>query len=260
MNPMKTGRIICGYAMIAGLVWAGLPRAAAANLVDDLLADYSRVKSLSCEIQRDSEAEGQKSRTLSRMYYRAPNQINVQNLSPLKRTVVVDGSNLFSCIEGETKGFSRPLPLLDKAMLEQVRKVPGTPMEHLYALQGALETTLPPTSHYPDRRGYVLPRTYVVLSLDRQKRPALLEFFDGKDRKRRFGRFEYSNFVSLGPGVWISQRQEVEATLHGVIVKEITRLSDVKLNEPLSGELFDARRVFPGVSFVSSLSEVYPDQ
>jgi outer membrane lipoprotein-sorting protein len=122
----------------AGLLLAFCLAAAsrAQTLAERLLAQYDAVRSLSCEIRKDVSGAAGTVRTLSRVYYERPDRLNVENFTPVKRRIVCDGTNFFSYVEGDSKGFTRPVAELDEIMLLQLRKIPGTAADHLFRLRG----------------------------------------------------------------------------------------------------------------------------
>jgi len=140
------------------------------SMLEQLWAGYERIESVRGEIRRDNTGPGGTVRTLSRVYYQRPDRLNVENIMPVQRRIVADGERFYSYIQGDPKGFSRPIAELNEDMLINLRKVPGTPMDHLARLRGAPEEILEPTDAWPTRRGYASGRVFGVLLFDGQGR------------------------------------------------------------------------------------------
>jgi hypothetical protein len=81
--------------------------ASAERLVDDLLAGYAKIETVSCEVRRTTEVDGSKTRALTRVQYARPDRINVHSRAPIKRRHVADGERLYYYVECDPKGFSR---------------------------------------------------------------------------------------------------------------------------------------------------------
>ena len=241
-------------AVVAALGYLAAP-AAGETLVDRLLASYDGVETLQCEIRKVTEAAGRKVRTLSRVYYARPNRIHVGNVTPLKRTIVADGKVLFDYIDGDPKGFSRPVDELEPAMRMELQKVPGSPMDHLWRLQGSPEMELEPSDAHAMRRGYRSEEMFVVLSLDERDRLARIDFYRAEDMKEQVASVLYSDFKEATDGVWIPCLHE-SRWLPGEST-ETKRFMDLKVNEPVPEDRFKPDLHFHNVEFVSSFEEIY---
>lgn len=132
--------------LLALLVQLAATAACAETLVAKLIKDYEAVQTLTCDLRRDNESGPDKMRFLSRIYYARPDRLHVENSAPIERTIISDGTNFYSYIQGDPKGFSRPVSQLDAEMLRSLRKVPGTAMDHLLRLENVPETELPATA------------------------------------------------------------------------------------------------------------------
>ena len=159
-------KLVCVIAVIAMLS----NEAPAQTLAERILAGYDSIRSVSCEIRKDSEAGARKMRMLSRVYYEKPDRLHVDQPAPIPRRIVADGKTFYSYIDGDPKGFSRAIEKLNEEMLINLRKVPGTAMEHLMKLKGIVETNLEATAEFPERNGYDVGET-VRGSLDGRDRP-----------------------------------------------------------------------------------------
>jgi hypothetical protein len=230
----------------------------AETTVEKLLSDYDRIQSVACEVQKDGEAGGNKVRTLSRVFYQKPDCLHVENVTPLKRRIVADGTNFSSYVEGDRKGFSRPVAKLDEDMLISLRKVPGTAMDHLLRLRQAAETNLAGTAEFPVRKGYSTTKAFVVLSLDTTGRLARIEFFTSSDMRGRTAQCDYSLFQEAVPGVWIPCLHQTVLNAGGVESRETSRFLNVAVNKPIAPNLFNPRLFFKDVEFADSFEAMYP--
>jgi len=244
--------------MLQGILMMGLAGSVhGETLVDRLLASYAGVQSLQAEIRKDTKAGGMEVRKLSRVYFARPARLHVETFSPVKRRIVADGTNLFSFLEGDPKGFSRPVEKLDPDWLISLRQVPGTPMDQLLRLQGLPEQELPATETAPIRRGYAAAKTYVVLEAGDEGRLNAVEFYTGADLAQRTARFDYLAYTELIPGVWFPLLHKARLQQGGVESEETTRVSGAMVNQPIPEGLFLPAAFFQGVEFTDSLDDIY---
>ena len=227
------------------------------TLVDRLLASYDGVQSLQAEIRKDTKAGGMDMRKLSRVYFARPDRLHVETFSPVNRRIVADGTNLFSFLEGDPKGFSRAVTQLDPDWLISLRQVPGTPMEQLLRLRGLPEQELPATEAAPIRRGYAAAKTYVVLEAGAEGRLNAVEFYTGADLAQRTARFDYLAYTELAPGVWIPLLHKARLLQGGMDSEETTRVSGAVVNQPVPDGLFLPAAFFQGVEFTDNLDDIY---
>ena len=230
----------------------------ASTLVDQLITGYETVQSVSCEVRRDAESGGQKVRALSRVFFQKPDKLHVDNVTPIPRRIVSDGITFFSYLEGDPKGYSRPVNKLEPDMLFSLRKVPATAMDHLLRLRGTTETNLPPSEAYPVRKGYDTGKMFAVLSLDQSNRLARIEMFTSSDLKQPIARIDYSNFTQVSPGIWLSGLQQSSMWMGGAESKETTRFDHLAINQPIAQDLFKPSLYFKNIEFVPSFEEMYP--
>ncbi len=234
------------------------PAAGAQTLAQQLLAGYDAVQSVSCEVRRDTETVGGNSaRALSRVYFQKPDRLHVENVTPVQRRIVADGETFFSYIEGDPKGFSRPVSQLNEEMTIQLRKIPGTAMDHLLKIGDAPETVLPAAEGFPVRRGYEKGRLFVVLSMDPENRLARIEFFDSPEMKNRTAQYDYSAFQPAAGGAVIPCLHRGVLWSGGVETRETVRISNLAVNQPVPGSLFVAGPFFEGVDFVDDFGNIY---
>ncbi len=227
------------------------------TLAERILASYDPVRSVSCEVRKDSEAGGRTMRMLSRVYYEKPDRLHVDQPAPIPRRIVADGTTFYSYIEGDPKGFSRPIAKLNEEMQINLRKVPGTAMDHLLKLKGVAETNLPPTAEFAERKGYDTGKLFVVLSTDATGRLARIEFFSSPAMEETNLRCDYSDFRQVDGGAWIPCLHKAVLRLGGVESRETTRVDNLAVNQAIPANLFVAAPFFKDVEFVDSFEEIY---
>lgn len=247
----RCGGLTVGLAMAAAV-------AGGQTLADRLLAPYDPIRSVTCEIRKDTRNDAGQVRMLSRVQYLKPDRLNVENILPVARRIVADGQTFYSYIQGDPKGFSRPVAQLNEEMTIQLRKVPGTPMDHLMRLRGAPETELPPAPDLPVRRGYALPKMFVVLGVDATGRLARVEFYTDARMQERTGYYNFRLFHEVLPGVWIPYLHEGHVVIQGHENTEVSRIMNYTVNQPLASNLFVAAPFFPSVEFVDEFEKIYP--
>lgn len=228
-------------------------------LVDRLMGDYAAVRSVSCEIRREASLPdgGGTRRQLSRVHWQRPDRLHVDTVAPLPRRIVADGQALFSYIEGDPKGFSRPIERLDPEWLLSLRKIPATPTEQLLRLQGLPESGLPGTPEFPERRRYQVKNLWVVLNVNEQAQPARFEYFADEALTQPTAVFTYSQWRREA-GAWFAMRQEAILTLDDKrSPPEVTQVLRLEVNTEQSALLFDPARHFKKITFTDKFEEIY---
>jgi hypothetical protein len=244
------------------VVWLALTCIAAGSavagptLAERLLTGLDPVQSVSCRVRKDTKTAAGTVRTLSRVYYQRPDRLHVDNYSPVARTIVSDGANFASYAQGDPKAFLRPVEKLDTEMLIQLRKVPGTAMDHLAKLRGVAETNLPPQD-LAERKGYDAGSVFVVLGADATGRLARIEFYSTSSMKDKRGQYEYSDFQEVAGGAWIPCAHHGEFEIGGAKSEETVRIDNLTVNKPIAPNLFVIGNFVKDVEFVSSFEEIY---
>lgn len=241
--------LIATIAAGAGL--AGEP--AEKPLPERLLAESEKIRSIQCEIRRDTESGGSTIRALSRISFERPDRLYVDSVSPVIRKIVVDGKAIYKWIDGQDAGVRIALADAEEWDLLQVRRVPATADEHMMRLKGAPETILPASDGFPVRRAYTpaKPHPYTELSLDESGRLARLDMFDRDVRTNRLLRVDFGGWQEVKPGIWISCLQKMDARgRDGTVVQETVRISALTVNEPVDSGKFDVHLCMPGIKFV----------
>lgn len=256
---MKHRLAKCGRGLLVlYCVWVfpGHP-VAAETLVDQLLERYGRIDSVTGEVRRDmSNADGQL-RWLSRVYFLRPDRLHVENISPLPRRIISDGTTMYQHNEGHPRGFRKPIVELDEGMRHGLRKVPGTLMEHLFRLEGLSEEALPPgTGPFPERCAYDAGSVHVVLHVDEALRLGRVEFYADAERLTLTGEIDCEGFVEVLEGVWIPMHHRSRFIAGGRESRETTRISNYHVNQPIPGHLFNAEAFFHDVNWVSRFEDL----
>ncbi|HBA85449.1 MAG TPA: hypothetical protein DCZ95_15290 [Verrucomicrobia bacterium] len=234
--------------VLAGLLLSS--GASAQNRVDQLLTGYSLIKTVSCDVRKDTATPEGEGRMLSRVWFEAPNRLLVENSTPIKRKILCDGTTqFFYADEGQT-ALQFPFDQLPLDMQIQAQSIPASPMEHLLRLKDLSETNLPATAAYPVRTGYSTEKLFAVLSFDASNRLARLEFYTSPEMTNGYAATDYSSFEQPLPGVWLALHQESEITVQGEMkARESRRFSNLRVNPSIPPETFQSGKAFPGVKF-----------
>lgn len=254
MRTMKTAKTTALAVLITGATASASPDT---SMVDRLIQSYKQLETVTCRVRRTTELPEGKVTHLSRVSWKRGDRIHVENFAPMNRRYVADGERMYYYIEGDPKGFSRPIEDLEESWKISLRKVPGSPMDHLVRLREADEEALEPTRDYPHRFGYQAGPLYAVVSLDARRRPRQIEFYKTADREERTGRHRYDDFEEVAPGVWIPMSHEGTVTNAGRETRESTRFDNYRANEPIPDRLFVAEPFFEGVEFADSFEDIY---
>lgn len=224
------------------------------TVVGRLIADYASVKTVRCDIRRETRVEGRRVKTLSRVWYQRPDRLRVETVTPEPRRIIVDGTNIYKWIEGQDEGVRIPLAEASAAELMQVRKVPGSPEDYLLRLQGVPEVELPASAQFPVRCGYAAedPKPYAELSLGEDGRLAQVELFASPMREDRLVRVLFRNWREPAPGiVFPCLQQTTLAAPGGKTIHETVRVSALSVNEAFDGAIFDVGEAVSDVHFMS---------
>jgi len=237
-------------------LWLVMP-AQGETLARRLIATYEKVDTVSCEIRRDiGNSEGEM-RWLSRVHFARPDKLHVENYAPLPRRIIADGVTMFQYNEGQPRGFRQSIDQLPDAMIHNLRKVPGTAMEHLFRIADMPEDELEDGEEpFPVRRGYATTTLYVVLHADAQGRLGRLELYDVKKRDVLTARVDFENFEEVVEGVWIPMAHHGTYIMGDVTSEEVIRLSDYQANKAIDAKLFDADAYFEDVEWVSRFEDL----
>ncbi len=246
--------VLC--AVTAGRAGADADNGDDRTLVRRLLDMYAQIESVSCEIAKTTRADGRTVRMLSRVHFKAPASVHIENVSPTRRTIISNGT-LFHYYEDRLpRGFARPVTELPETWRQPLQNIPGTAVEHILRLEAEHETELPPDETYPVVRAYETETRYVILFADGQDRLHKIIVYDRADLETPLGEHRFSHFEESIPGCWIPLRHA--ATLFGPdgdSVVETRRISRMTVNAPMPEGLFDYRIYLPHVRFTDDFEK-----
>jgi outer membrane lipoprotein-sorting protein len=228
------------------------------TLAQKLCSAYESIETVSCLIRKTTETPGTNIIMLSRVFYKKPDHIHVENVAPAKRRIIADGSKLYYHEEGVPRGFSRPIPELPPDWLVTLRNIPGTPMEHLLKLRNLKETAMPAEPDLPTRRSYQAERVFVILSCDAESRPTKIEFFKSSDMKEKVAQYTYSMFQKVSDNCSIPCLHKAVVSLpDGTQLTETRRIDNLEVNKPVAPNMFSADLFFKDIEFVPEFKNTY---
>jgi hypothetical protein len=246
---MRATTIFLAACLLASGVFMSSVRAEEApspTTAERLLAGYEQIASLRCDLRREVQGPEDSLRWLSRIYYQRPDRLHAVNIEPLPRLIIADGTTMYQHNEGQPRGFRAPLADLDDVMLANLRKIPGTPMEHLFRLQGLPEKDAGHDAEADVRFfEYETDQVICVLSIDAQDRLTRLRLYTKQDRETPAVDISYRHQLEVLPGVWMAQLQVSEIRMGEIQTRETVRLSNLEINPELDASLFDASQYFP---------------
>lgn len=237
-----------------------LPAAAHAGAeVDRLLAEYSNIETVSCQIRRTKEGAAGKIKFLSRVYYTNKNQIHAEGITPVKRRTIADGKRLYQYVEGDPKGFSRPVEELSEQMRISLQFVPGTAMDHLLWMKGMEETVLPGGSDAAKQVGIQTDTKYVLLQFDAADRLSGIEFYKTEAMENKIADYVYRDFIEAAPGAWIPLSHAITVQNEQISYKELVTVDRFIANKPVAESLFIASSFFDkDIDFVDEFAKIFP--
>jgi len=245
------------FLLMVSVVLCTFSPVQADTLVARLLASYEKIQTVTCDIRRDIGNKDGEMRWLSRVYYARPDRLHVENFAPLPRRIIADGQSLFQHNEGQPRGFRQYIDQLNEVMLLNVRKVPGTAMEHLFRISDAPEEKMEDgEGPYPIRRGYATPGLFVVLFADVEGRLGRIELREAKKRDKVTAQIDFESFEEVMDGVWIPMLHRGEYVLGDVTSTEVIRITNYKANEPIEAKQFDAPGFFTNVEWTSNFEDL----
>lgn len=229
-----------------------------ASEVDRLLNEYQQIKTVTCQIRRTVSGDAGNVQFISRVYWQNGNRLHVENLTPLPRRIISDGTNFFSYAQGDPKGFSRPVGELSEEMLMSLHKIPGTAMDHLLRLKGTSEQVLEPAEGMR-QTAYDTGNSYVVLRFDKMNRLVAIDFYKPSDRQVKTASYRYSDFLEAAAGTWIPLLHEATLTLgNGKTFSETIQIDRFIANKPVAVSLFSPSAFFDKeIDFVDSFAKIY---
>jgi len=227
------------------------------TLAQQLLLSYQKIETISCEIQKTTTGASTV-RMLSRIVYKRPNYINVENISPANRRIIVDGKKLYYYQKNAAKGFSKPIKELNETWMASVNNIPGTPVEHLLKMQDIPEKKIPGDKKFAIRGAYKTDTSFVVISCNKPYRVELIEFFKDSGMKKKFAEYKYSKFYEKDGLYSIPCLHEAFMIMpDGNKIVEKRYIHNLKVNTPINDHFFNAELFFKNVEFVNDFSKTY---
>ena len=249
--------LIFFWTILCLLVFQFVSFAKTPTLAQKLLQSYEKIATISCEIQKTTKGD-HTVRMLSRVTYKRPNRINVENISPASRRIIVDGKRLYYFQKNGAKGFSKPIEKLNETWMASVKNIPGTPIEHLYKIKDIPEITLSGNKNFAIRVAYKTATTYVVLSCNKPYRLEQITFFKDASMKNKFAQYQYSKFYEKEGAYAIPCLHEGYIILpDGKKIVENRYIHNIKVNIPVNENFFNADLFFKDVEFVDDFSKTF---
>ena len=244
------------FALVLVTLGVAIHDASGDAFIDRLVAAYNQIYALQCEVRTEVQDARSESKGLSRVYLEKPDKLHVENATPISRRIISNGKELYYYVTGDKKGFSKTIPDLNQAMKIELRKIPGTPLEHLYRLEGLTGTDLSATSECTSRRSYTTEKHVLVLCLDGSGRLVRIEFFEDARMSKRLAAIEFGGLFEPVNGAWVARTETIRSWLGEKEQVTTKRFRYVTVNKPIPAELFDEGRYFENVTFVASFAEV----
>lgn len=251
MKVPKIGLLALALLLFTSSVHAG-------KEVDRLLAEYANIETVTCQVRRTKEGAAGKIKFLSRVYYTNKNQIHAEGITPIKRRTIADGKYLYQYVEGNPKGFSRPIEELSDQMRISLQLVPGTAMDHLLRLKGKEETALPASEEAVKRIGIQTDTNYVILLFDAQNRLAGIDFFKTAAMKNKYADYNYFNFSEVIPGIWVPFSHQAKINNPEINFSETVKIDRFIVNNPIAESLFITSSFFDkNIDFVDDFAKIF---
>ena len=255
---MKDEKMKKRTIFIALLITSVSFASAATNVINEIIENYAKIESVSCIVSRVITFNERDTRLLSRVYYERPNKLHVQQTSPLNRRIICDGTNFFYYIDGDPKGYSRPVDKLSKKQIIELVKVPGTSEDILYRLKDLEPTELPGNEKFPTQLAFTTTNNLnIIVYITKEKRIEKIDFFESKDLVKLTSSSYYSNFIEATPGAFVPTTHKMIININNQKRTETAKFSHYNANAPISQSLFYAKQFFKGVTFVDSFKEIY---
>ena len=253
MKDPKLSIAILSLLIIAPVTHAG-------KEVDRLLNEYGKIETVTCQIRRTKVGAAGKMKFLSRVYYTNENQLHAEGIAPIKRRTIADGQRLYQYVEGDPKGFSRPIKDLSEQMSISLHLVPGTAMDHLLRLKGTTENVLSATKKQVKRIGIQTDTNYVILQFDAKDRLTGIGFYKTEAMKDLLANYTYSNFNEAVPGAWVPFTHEATVENERMSFKETVKVDRFIANAPIAESLFIASSFFDkDIDFVDEFAKIFPE-
>ena len=260
--PLWKGSLvrILAACLLAWMAAISVARGEELTLARRLCAEYEKLDSVSCEMQKTISSGRGSIKWLSRIFYQKGDRIHVENVAPEQRRIISDGKVLYYYASGDRRGYSKAVSDLPPEWMISLHAIPGTPMDHLLKLKDTPEIVLEATPVYPLRRAYQAPNVFVVLSCDATGRLSRVEFYSSAERKTLTAEYEYGLFHKVSDTCWIPCLHKATRYLpNGEKVDEIRRVTNLAVNEPIAPAMFEHLPFFQNVEFTGEFEKTYTE-
>ncbi len=234
---------------------------------------YAGVTNLSCTVRRTARIEGiaeTPPESISRIIWGRGGKLDARRLAPEARRTVIDGKFVRTAAEGEREPVTFPVAEQLPTQAANLRSVPGSPEETLYALdpESGREAAVAEcgatgefkTSEGSARDGKRVATRAVAFSFKRETTmPADAEAvvtFDengtvvsvdiscGSSADSAKSTTRFLSPIEPFPGIVLFQKIETSATANGQIVVTTAKFERIAVNSALPADAFDAEAAF----------------
>ncbi len=223
--------------------------------IKKIIDQYKPIETVDCRLRRTVENGSNKSRFISRVYYTNKDQLHADNIAPIKRKTIADGTNLYQYIEGKQKAFSRPITELSNQMTKSLRAIPGSPISQLMHLQNMPENVV--KINDDEKQIEIETDTnYTVIKVDSKNRIQEIIYYTSKDNSEEIAKYEFSNYREVLPNTWIAFQQDAELKNSGRKINETLKIDSFIVNKPIDEKLFNHKNfIDEKVEFVDDLAK-----
>lgn len=221
--------------------------------IDQLINKYNDIKTVSCKIRRVRNSNKQKIRYLSQVYFSSDNRLHVDNISPVKRTIIADGNNFYSYIKGSENGFSKPIKDLNSEMLISLQKVPGTPMDILLRLTNS-EVSVKENKSFNTIYEISQNNKPINIIFNENNLIEKIIFYNDNSKSQVIAEYLYDKYEEVIEGVYIPFKHSSIISINGVSVTESVFVDQYQVNIPLAESLFIKENFFTDdIDFLSKI-------
>ena len=221
----------------------------ATNLLAVVSDRYSAVTNLACVVRR--QIAGKDAESVSRVVFARGGRLNAEMLAPNRRRVIVDGESAWTKDEKDKKPHRVAFDKQSPAQKASVLCVPASPEEVLCTLDPASGIDLADSaSSYARQVAFRMrddamdSQRRALVSVDDAGRIRTVNLFADTDCRWRVVSYAWDIPTEVLPGVWLFARSTVETAVNGTPVTLTTRSDNLRVNQDLAPELFDADKAF----------------
>ncbi len=177
--------------------------------------------------------------------------MRAETLAPVRRLAIVDGTHAWT--KGETDRKPRRVAFEDQSAAQKVSVlcVPASPEEVLDSLDPASgvdrpDLVAPYARQVVFRSRGAAPESpgRALVSLDELGRVRAVDLFADADFRWRLAAYVWDAPVEVLPGVWLFGHSSAETAANGQPIALTTRFDNLRVNQKLPPDLFDAEKAF----------------